>query len=226
LNLCALASQSPFDHLNNAPEPQRKIVRGVIAFLEDRRVPYNPYNIEIEREVSESVLEIRREITKAIQAAPALRAMRAACREYLDQSHRFPHHLGFMLRAHFGLQIASSQSSPAWTSKTNSPRSSCPSYAARSTTSAKATPSRSSRRVGLSSVLCCQVRQHGAWNRHDDVDDDREGQQISSAPNKHKRDDHVRHHHHHAEPPSLVAESITKQPGRDEHQWKSEPPPE
>lgn len=44
-------------------------------------------------------------------AAPALRAMRAACREYLDQSHRFPHHLGFMLglgqlRALFGLQVA------------------------------------------------------------------------------------------------------------------------
>lgn len=101
-----------------APESQRKIVRGVLAFLEDRRVLFNPYNIEIEREVSESALEIRRELTKAIQAlpedspaAPALRAMRAACREYLDQSHRFPHHLGFMLalghmRALFGLQIA------------------------------------------------------------------------------------------------------------------------
>jgi hypothetical protein len=90
----------------------------VLAFLEDRRVLYNPYNIEIEHEVSESVLEIRRELTKTIQAlpedspaAPALRAMRAACREYLDQSHRCPHHLGFMLalghlRALFGLQIA------------------------------------------------------------------------------------------------------------------------
>lgn len=101
-----------------APEPDRKIVRGVLAFLEDRRVLYNPYNIEIEREVSDSVLEIRRELTKAIQAlgdgspaAPALRAMRAACREYLDQSHHFPHHLGFMLalgqlRAHIGLQVA------------------------------------------------------------------------------------------------------------------------
>lgn len=102
----------------NAPEPQRKIVRGVLAFLEDRRVLYNPYNIEIEREVSDSVLEIRRELTNAIKAlpedspaAPALRAMRAACREYLDRSRRFPHHLGFMLAlgelsAHFGLQVA------------------------------------------------------------------------------------------------------------------------
>jgi hypothetical protein len=37
--------------------------------------------------------------------------MRAACREYLDQSHRLPHHMGFMLalgelRAHFVLRIA------------------------------------------------------------------------------------------------------------------------
>jgi hypothetical protein len=91
---------------------------GVFSFLEDRRVLYNPYNIEIEHEVSESVLEIRRELTKAIQAlpedspaAPALRAMRAACRAYLDQSRRFPHYPGFLLalgelRAHFGLQIA------------------------------------------------------------------------------------------------------------------------
>jgi len=102
----------------NVPEPQRKVVRGLLAFLEDRRVLYNPYNIEIEREVSESVLEIRRELTRAIQAlpedspaAPALRAMRAACREYLDGFQRLPHHMGFMLalgelRAHFGLQIA------------------------------------------------------------------------------------------------------------------------
>lgn len=101
-----------------APESQRKIVRGVMAFLEDRRVLYNPYNIGIEREVSESAPEIRRELTEALKAlpedspaAPALRAMRAACRQYLDQSHRFPHHLGFMLalgelRALFGLQVA------------------------------------------------------------------------------------------------------------------------
>lgn len=102
----------------SAPEPERKVMRGVLAFLEDRRALYNPYNIEIEREVSDSVLEIRRELTSALKAvpeaspaAPALRAMRAACREYLDQSHRFPHHLGFMLalgqlRALFGLQVA------------------------------------------------------------------------------------------------------------------------
>jgi len=37
--------------------------------------------------------------------------MRAACREYLDQSRRLPHHMGFMLalgelRAHFSLKIA------------------------------------------------------------------------------------------------------------------------
>jgi hypothetical protein len=71
-----------------APEPERKVVRGVLAFLEDRRALYNDYAFEIEREVSESVLEIRRELTTAIKtlpeaspAAPALRAMRAACRQ-------------------------------------------------------------------------------------------------------------------------------------------------
>ena len=45
-------------------------MRGVLAFLEDRRVLYNPYNIEIEREVLESVLVTLRELTKAIQTLP------------------------------------------------------------------------------------------------------------------------------------------------------------
>src|ERR1051325_493443 len=74
-------------------EPERKIVRDVFIMLEDRRALYNDFAHEIEHEVAESVLQIRSELTAALQrlpdnskAAPCLRAMRAACREYLDTS--------------------------------------------------------------------------------------------------------------------------------------------
>ena len=98
-------------------EPERKVVRDVLTFLEDRRVLYNPGAWEMEGHVTESVLRIRETLTDAIQrlgedskAVPAMRAMRAACREYLNQSrerysHDFSIDLG-RLRALFGLQIA------------------------------------------------------------------------------------------------------------------------
>jgi hypothetical protein len=98
-------------------EPERKVVRDVLIFFEDRRVLYNPSAWEMESQVTESVLRIREVLTEALQrlgessnAAPAMRAMRAACREYLDDSrqrygHDFSIDLG-RLRALFGLQIA------------------------------------------------------------------------------------------------------------------------
>ena len=75
----------------NPPVSERKIVREVLVFLEDRRALYNDYAHEIEDQVTTSVLEMRKNLTDAIQklpdesnAVPRLRAMRAACREYLD----------------------------------------------------------------------------------------------------------------------------------------------
>jgi hypothetical protein len=99
------------------PEPDRKIVRDVLTFFEDRRVLYNPCAWELADEVMQSVLRIRDVLTDAIQrlgedsnAAPAMRAMRAACREYLDDSRqRYSHDLSIglgRLRALFGTQIA------------------------------------------------------------------------------------------------------------------------
>ena len=99
-------------------EPERKVVRDVLTVLEDRRVLYNPCAWELPQEVIDSVLRIRDVLTDAIQrlgeksnAAPALRAMRTACREYLDRSrdHYGQHDLSIdlgRLRALFGLQIA------------------------------------------------------------------------------------------------------------------------
>jgi hypothetical protein len=75
------------------PEPEREIIRQLVVFLEDRRALYNPYNLETVRWVDESILKIREELTNRLQqlgeqskAAPSLRAMRAACRQYLDKS--------------------------------------------------------------------------------------------------------------------------------------------
>lgn len=74
------------------PEPERERIRQLILFLEDRRALYNPYNMETVHWVDESVLKIREELTNTLQqlaeeseAAPSLRAMRAACRQYLDK---------------------------------------------------------------------------------------------------------------------------------------------
>ena len=99
-------------------EPERKVVRDVLTFFEDRRVLYNDYAFEMEQEVVESTLRIREALTDAIQrlgegskAVPAMRAMRAAARQFLDR----PRDRGGMyalsadlgrLRALFGLQIA------------------------------------------------------------------------------------------------------------------------
>lgn len=103
----------------NPPESERKVVRDVLVFLEDRRALYNDFAHEIENEVAESVLRIRSELTDAIrrlsedsEAASSFRAMRAACREYLnDTGHRHPRFFGSMaelgrLRAIFGIHVA------------------------------------------------------------------------------------------------------------------------
>lgn len=75
----------------NPPDTDRDIVRKLILFLEDRRALYNPYNIETPMFVEQSILEIRKELTEILKKigadqnlSPHLRAMRAACRKYMN----------------------------------------------------------------------------------------------------------------------------------------------
>ena len=75
----------------NPPEPERKIAEETIAFLEDRRVLYNLYELEVLDHCVRSVIEIRQFLTSSIsrkagkqQLDGHLRAMRAACRKFLD----------------------------------------------------------------------------------------------------------------------------------------------
>jgi hypothetical protein len=75
----------------NPPQPEVVSAHRVITYLEDRRVLYNPYNFEVTEQCVQSVLDIRRFLTGVIgelgadsQLADHLRAMRAACRAFLD----------------------------------------------------------------------------------------------------------------------------------------------
>lgn len=74
----------------------------VLAYLEDRRVLYSPYRLEVEDQCISSVLDIRRFLTDVIgglaensKLAEHLRAIRAFCRVFLDQnSHSAGPHRG------------------------------------------------------------------------------------------------------------------------------------
>ena len=73
------------------PEAERAIAKRVLIFLEDRRVLYVPSEMEVPQHGVQSVLRIREFLTSELgrltndgQLAQSLRAMRAACRKFLD----------------------------------------------------------------------------------------------------------------------------------------------
>lgn len=75
----------------NPPEADVIVARRVVTFLEDRRVLFVPSEMEVPEHCVRSVLEIRHYLTSELQRLPAeghlsdpLRAMRAACRKFLD----------------------------------------------------------------------------------------------------------------------------------------------
>jgi len=74
----------------NPPEPERNHIRRLIHFLEDRRVLFVPYHLEVVEEVNHSVGEIRQQLTATLQALPdasyaasSIKVMRRACREFM-----------------------------------------------------------------------------------------------------------------------------------------------
>lgn len=76
----------------NPDNTERDHAREVIAYLEDRRVLYNPNEFEIPEHCVDSVIQIRAFLTKKIgelgqdsELSISLRAMRAACRKLLDR---------------------------------------------------------------------------------------------------------------------------------------------
>ncbi|WP_371933117.1 DUF6650 family protein [Bradyrhizobium sp. CCGUVB23] len=74
------------------PADEREIVRGLLTAMEDRRVLFVPYHLEVVSQVTSSVLEMRKILTKVLQALPetsraagSTRAMRTACRRFLEE---------------------------------------------------------------------------------------------------------------------------------------------
>lgn len=74
----------------NPENTSEDIAKRVISFLEDRRVLYNPSEMEVPHHCVTSVLEIRNFLTDQIpqstqnELTGSLKAMRIACRKFLD----------------------------------------------------------------------------------------------------------------------------------------------
>jgi hypothetical protein len=83
----------PFGGVSWQPtEPESAGARRVIAFLEDRRVLYEPSEMEVPSHCVHSVIEIRHRLSDELgkldgssELAESLRAMRAACRKFLER---------------------------------------------------------------------------------------------------------------------------------------------
>jgi len=76
----------------NPPEIEITKAKRIITFLEDRRVLYDPSEVEVPRYCVDSVNEIRRFLTAELgdlnfedELSKSLRAMRAACRKFLER---------------------------------------------------------------------------------------------------------------------------------------------
>jgi hypothetical protein len=113
----------------NPPESETNIARRIITQLEDKRVLYNPSEMEMPEHCVQSVLHIRHFLTaelgtiqKDSSLSKSIRAMRSACRKFLDsvgeeQRYRFSTSRGHFeswtfnsaigeLRGVFGIHLA------------------------------------------------------------------------------------------------------------------------
>jgi hypothetical protein len=75
----------------NPSKPEIVVARKVMTFLEDRRVLYVVYELETPKHCTESVIKIREFLTEQLfdldaksELATTLRAIRSACRKFLD----------------------------------------------------------------------------------------------------------------------------------------------
>ena len=75
----------------NPPKLEKQVAEKIITYLEDRRVLYNPYELESPKHCVESINQIRSFLTEQLydvdrdsELSLILRAMRDACRKCLD----------------------------------------------------------------------------------------------------------------------------------------------
>ena len=91
----------PFFGISWEPkESNRKVARKIIANLEDRRVLYSPYILEIPSHCIKSIHEIRQILTNELskmqnddELSNNLRGMRSACRKFLNKVERIENSL-------------------------------------------------------------------------------------------------------------------------------------
>lgn len=93
----------------NPPEPEIDIAKRVLAFLEDRRVLYNPHYLEEVDHCVQSILDIRNFLTGQIgildsesKLSAHLRGIRAACRKFLNDVQQGPHRARILRPYHPG----------------------------------------------------------------------------------------------------------------------------
>jgi len=74
------------------PTPDSEVVQRLLLFLEDRRVLYEPYEVEMPEHCIESVFKIRAFLTLLLdeggistELSAAFRGLRGACREFFRQ---------------------------------------------------------------------------------------------------------------------------------------------
>lgn len=75
----------------NPPVLERQVAEKIITYLEDKRVLYNPFELETPEHCKQSILSIREFLTQQLfvvdrdtELSKVLRAMRNSCRKFLD----------------------------------------------------------------------------------------------------------------------------------------------
>ncbi|MGA2228909.1 MAG: DUF6650 family protein [Syntrophobacteraceae bacterium] len=76
-----------------APVDEQDKAKRLLIFLEDRRVLFNPFDMEAWSDVTRSILDIRQRLTNDLEDIPGdsplgqcIVAMLAACRKFLDKT--------------------------------------------------------------------------------------------------------------------------------------------
>jgi len=104
------------------PADEQDIAKRLITFLEDRRVLFQPFRLEVEHHVIQSIFQIRERLTQDLELisrssviGESLTAMRSACRKFCTETERLTKRRHFMdeyflmslgeLRAIFGIHV-------------------------------------------------------------------------------------------------------------------------
>jgi hypothetical protein len=77
----------------NPPQDERNRARRVLAYLAEQRALWDPYDVAIGTFVVQSIVDLREWLSRGLEGLPTdsvlrdgLRAMRAACRMFLDEN--------------------------------------------------------------------------------------------------------------------------------------------